>query len=458
MQVFRAPAAALTARRLDAWYYRPHFLAHAARSRRRFATHKALGELFHVLDGTHGSVATRPHTVAHFTIPFLRAQDIGNGWLHRWDGAFLTHADHVGLCRRSIIRRGDVLLNIMATTGGAGYFSNYFPPEANANRAVGILRAREPGLSEQFKRCLCVLLSSRIGHAALGRQLKGSIQQRLNLEDVAACEVPILPEELQGVLAGHVERAEWLRAEAVRLRRDLWRLARSEALEAALATPDRQGGRVPASQLGLRLDAKYYRPPALAVLEVCRRQGLALAELRPVISNGFEHRIFVSEGVPYITVADVVDGRLDLAGAPRIAADVAVPERARLNPRCVLVVRSGSVGGAAKVHAADCHACISSHLIRLEFATEEQAAAVAVFLNSAAGNCMLHKISSGAVQPEIGQSELLALPVPRFFLDRGAEILSYWDRIERARRLAERRLRDARLLADGLLDGAAPAP
>src|SRR5437868_2531614 len=83
-----------------------------------------------------------------------------------------------------------------------------------------------------------------------------------------------------------------------------------------------------------------------------------------------------SKGVPYTTVADIATGRLDLSSAPRIAADVAGPERAGLSPRCVLVVRSGSVGGAAKVHAVDCHACISSHLIRLEFANEEQAAAV----------------------------------------------------------------------------------
>src|ERR1041384_6288702 len=101
MQVFRAPAQELTPRRLDAHYYRPHFLEHAARRGRRFATHQALGELFHVLDGTHDSVTTRPQRDERFHVPFLRAQDVGNGWLNRWDGAFLTYEDHVGLCRRS---------------------------------------------------------------------------------------------------------------------------------------------------------------------------------------------------------------------------------------------------------------------------------------------------------------------------------------------------------------------
>jgi type I restriction enzyme S subunit len=447
MRAFRAAAATLTPRRLDAYYYQPHFVAHAARSRGR----RALGELFHVLDGTHAGVATRPRCDERFCIPFLRAQDIGAGWLRRWDGAFLSRQDHVGSCRRSVIRHGDVLLNIMATTGGAGYYADRYPAEANANRAVGILRARAADLPERFRRCLCVLLSSSVGHAELGRHLKGSIQRRLNLEDVAACRLPVLPQEVQSALAGHVARAERLRATAARLRDDLGRLTHDATLAAALATPDARSGRLPATQLGSRLDAKYYRSRALAVQEACRRQGLPLAQLRPTISNGFEHRAFVREGVPYLTVADVAGGRLDIDAAPRIAAGVAVPERARLNPRCVLVVRSGSVGAAAKVHAADAHAVISSHLIRLQFATEEQAAAVAVFLNSPAGNCLLHRISYGAVQPEIGQEELLALPVPRCYLQRGAELLRRWDRIEGALRAAGQALNGSRALADGLL-------
>ncbi|MGZ7283759.1 hypothetical protein ACXWQD_09880, partial [Streptococcus pyogenes] len=67
---------------------------------------------------------------------------------------------------------------------------------------------------------------------------------------------------------------------------------------------------------------------------------------------------------------------------------------------------------------------ISSHLIRLEFNEEETAAAVAVFLNSAAGKVLLHKISYGAVQPQIGQEELLALSIPEYILNDKAKCLS----------------------------------
>ena len=41
----------------------------------------------------------------------------------------------------------------------------------------------------------------------------------------------------------------------------------------------------------------------------------------------------------------------------------------------------------------------------------------------------------------------LALPVPRFFLDRGSQIMAYWGHIELALRSADRWLRGARLLA-----------
>ena len=94
------------------------------------------------------------------------------------------------------------------------------------------------------------------------------------------------------------------------------------------------------------------------------------------------------------------------------------------------MVRTGSIGTAIKVNILDKGCVISSHLIRLEFEEEETAAAVSVFLNSTAGKILLHKISYGAVQPQIGQEELLALYIPDYVLNKKTTCLTLLENYE----------------------------
>jgi type I restriction enzyme S subunit len=101
----------------------------------------------------------------------------------------------------------------------------------------------------------------------------------------------------------------------------------------------------------------------------------------------------------------------------------------------------------------DTHAAISSHLIRLRFKSEEEAAVVAAFLNSEAGRVLQRKVSYGAVQPQIGQDELLALPIPKSLLGSGESILSALNTEDAALRAAQRLTLTATTLVEHLIDG-----
>ena len=143
----------------------------------------------------------------------------------------------------------------------------------------------------------------------------------------------------------------------------------------------------------------------------------------------------------------------DLSSAPKIAHTTEVPDKAIIHERCALVVRMGSIGAAVKVDARDRGAAISSHLIRLEFEDEAIAAAVAAYLCSPAGKVLQHKISYGAVQPQIGQDELLALPIPQFVLDAKEQILTLVTEQESAIRASKSLTAVARALIEDLMEG-----
>ncbi|EPH5222602.1 restriction endonuclease subunit S, partial [Escherichia coli] len=258
----------------------------------------------------------------------------------------------------------------------------------------------------------------------------------------------------QKYIGDKVRQAEQLRAWAKRLAlsiEDL--LTSSDDYLSACRTPEKKITRPQLSDLSNRLDPKYYGNKAIAVHRFTRKTGTPLAALIKSVANGFEERSFIENGLAYITVSEVSSGRLDAQSAPKISKSIDVPQKAVIHETCVLVVRTGSIGTAVKVHALDKGCAISSHLIRLEFEDEETAAAVAVFLNSSAGKVLLHKISYGAVQPQIGQEELLALNIPEYVLNEKTQCLALLNSYELAIRSSKSLTVSAKNLVEALIEG-----
>lgn len=454
MKLYRTSPELLEDRRLDPYYYDPVFVEHEQLLRRSFLQRDTVGEAFHVLDGTHDSVDTRERADDEFTITFLRSQDIGDCLIRPNAGAYLRKSDHVGKCKRSKIYYGDVLLNIMASTGQSCVYFPSYPSEANANRAVGILRSRDASLSEDEKVFLSVLLSSRAGGLELARNLKGSIQQRLNLSDISEVRFPRLGPQICRYISNKVRQAERFREIATECNRNITRGSTTPEIDEALKSKESKSNRTSSHRINPgRLDSKYYALKQEELLRVCALQSnCSIADLSPAVSNGFEEREFVEDGLSYITVSELATGRLDLSNCPKINASTNVPTKAKIDPRCVLVVRSGSIGTAVKVHQRHSHAVISSHLIRLRFEDEYQAIAVAAFLNSSAGNCLMWKISYGAVQSQIGQDELLSLPIPTVVIQNQNQLLEWWNQRESSIEIAQSLVSTAKLLVEALIE------
>jgi type I restriction enzyme S subunit len=283
----------------------------------------------------------------------------------------------------------------------------------------------------------------------------GSVVPKVTAEALSL--VPVVTacwaSDAQRYIGDKVRLAERLRERARSLRRELEDQLSIAALVAALSTNDQRANRVSTSDLSPRLDSKYYGSRSMAVLHAAATNSVSIGSLVEEVSNGFEHRDFAADGTPYITVTEVSGGRLVLGTAPRLGAEVSIPKKAQLDTCCALVVRTGSIGVAVPVFQEDTHAAISSHLIRLRFKTEEEAAVVAAFLNSEAGRVLQRKISYGAVQPQIGQDELLALPVPKTLLDSAESILELLTTEDAALRAAQRLTTSATLLVESLIEG-----
>jgi type I restriction enzyme S subunit len=302
---------------------------------------------------------------------------------------------------------------------------------------------------------LTAFLFGKYGRRQLERRSLGSIIQYLGIVDSKTVLFPKLDDKAQAYIGDKVRQAERLRARARTLQADMDRLITLDPLQLALSSPNQRTNRVRAVQLEPRLDAKFYSPRSMRVFAAALAcDGVLLGDLKPEISNGFEHRTFVDKGRAYVTVTQVNSLRLDLSDVPYIPESIPVPDRARLTDRTVLAVRSGvTIGTVVKVHEEDCHACVSSHFIILRFSSDAQAAAVAVFLNSTQGRSLQDKIVYGGVIPQISQEDLLSLPVPRSVIDAGDQLLLLLNAKEVAARHAHRLTTAAKLLVEGLING-----
>lgn len=275
----------------------------------------------------------------------------------------------------------------------------------------------------------------------------------ISLYDVPKIPIPKLDDDSKKYIGDKLRQAERLRAWAKARGASIDALVSNDAMKSACEITQKQHNRPQPDDLSHRLDPKYYGNRAVSVLRQAKALGKPLSSLVKGIANGFEERVFFDTGRDYITVTEVSSGRLDLSSAPKIADASDVPDKAIIHERCVLVVRTGSIGTAVKVDARDRGAVISSHLIRLEFADEADAAAVAAYLCSTAGRVLQHKISYGAVQPQIGQDELLVLPIPQFVLNAKEQILTLVTERESAIRAAKALTTTAKLLIEGLIEG-----
>jgi type I restriction enzyme S subunit len=438
--------------RLDADFYRPEYLEFDHRAEARGLKLRQVVEFSSlVTDGTHKT----PNYVDS-GVPFLSAKNIRNGFVDASSGhKYVSAAEFDQLERWNCAPQPeDVLVAKSGSIGASGLAKGGYDRFA-VFESVAVIRP--VGVSSAY---LSAYLNSRLGQLQIRRNSKGAVIRHLHLEDLREVEVPLPDRRIQDYIGAKVELAERCRAAA----EDHWQKAVGlfQSLFAWSAPPQFSLTSVSAvAELEGRLDPKYYRREYLdAVREItaCEHGWEPIGDLVAEVSNGIEYRQFCSDGVPYLTVTNVEDGDLDTDGAPRIPVDAPISDRGRIVESDVLVVRTGSIGQAAVVQRDAASAIISSHFIRLRLDKGDlgQGAWLAFFLNTELGKALQFRVAYGAVQPQIGQDELLRLPVPRLKAEvRRALVRGFLSRSAlraHARRLVNEAKADVEALIEGTLD------
>lgn len=245
-------------RRLDAGFYNPEYVAaQAALARFPLRTMESLRA-----EGAPIGYGVVKPRFQESSVRMVRIQDFIDPFVDLESSASIDPAQMTEF-KRSACQSGDLLVAIGGYPGRLGLLPGLPDGVSGVNINQHVVRVRfAPGVDRYF---VTAFLMSSSGGRILARQVSGSVQAGINVEDFRLITVPIIDADAQRYIGDKIRQAERLRLRARRLeaavraeyRRELDRLGYREV-------PHRKSYR---ARLRDRLDPAYYDPAFTTVLD-----------------------------------------------------------------------------------------------------------------------------------------------------------------------------------------------
>lgn len=350
-------------------------------------------------------------------IRFLRIENINeDGSISHENIKHITEEMHTGFLRRSILCKDDILISIAGTLGKTGIVGEADLP-LNTNQAISFVRLIRGNLLPQY---IKMSIDNPKTQDMLISQTKVTSIPNLTLETIGNCAIPLAPLAEQQRI---VDRIESLFAKL------------DEAKEKAQAVVDsfetRKAAILHKAFTG-ELTAKWREEHGVGMESWKTHE---LAECFEIVS-GIQKtpaRSPKDNPVPYLTVANVYRGRIDLSDIRYFEVTSKEIEKLKLQDKDILIVEgngSGNEIGRCAIWHNELPLCIhQNHIIRMRRKTADILPEYALhYLNSEAGKSIMRersKTTAGLFNLSAGK--IKTIPLPMASLDEQSEIIHLID-------------------------------
>jgi type I restriction enzyme S subunit len=239
-------------KRLDANFYNPDFLAAQEKvGRFKLATLDALKA--HGYPIGYGVIKPRPQESS--SVRMVRIQNFEDPFVEI-ESAIGIDPEQMQEFQRSACKSGDILVAIGGYPGRLGIVPD-FPSSISAlNINQHVVRVRIG--DKIYRYYLVAFLLSEFGRKLLSRQVSGSVQAGINVEDFREITIPLVSSLSQKYIGDKVHQAERLRAWAKAEREKIDHYFDSLLNEITLNKPEKRFNRISNEFLIPRLNAEYY--------------------------------------------------------------------------------------------------------------------------------------------------------------------------------------------------------
>lgn len=442
---------ALTERRLNAEYYNPEYL----KDDEYLANWKQRS-----LD------SLRPKN-APIAYGVLKPDEIGDTYrvakAEYFDGMFVNTEDCEPISSelfsefaRSESREGDILIAIGGYVGRPARVQK-LPDKLflNINRHLARFRPDDKAIDPYFA---LAYLSSSLGERQLTREITGSVQAGINLEDLRLVPVPLPIRLVQTYIGNKVQQAERLRERSRELEAGI--KERFSFLSSDLQ-PKRKSWRVVATKVqSYRLNSSHYDSVILSMLDDAKHRVdlVSLGSLfgKNGISGGAtpQGAEYPEKGIFFVRVQNVQPLRLNLSDAVYLSSKQDQElRRSRCDVGEIILTITGYPGVAAIVMEDDLPININQHSVRFDIREEWEAEYVVAALSTKFLQMQVNRLAIGGTRDALDYTSVSNLLIPVLPIEIRRIIVRDVIAANLATRATDRLITAAKLLVEALIEG-----
>lgn len=382
-------------------------------------------------------------------VPFLKAEAIESPLVNDLALSYVTKATH-SLLSKSALKAGDIIMSTSGTVGRLAVLPDSIPV-ANSNQDTIKFSLSGTSYDSHF---VAAWLTSKYAQAFMSREAGGAVQQHIYLYNFKRIPLLKISPIAQQYIGEKVRQAERLRAWAKSLEAKLDSFV--QRYQPEQKTPSNLASMVSPDLLTDMLTATTYRDHYIKNQKNLRSRAktTSIFQFLQSVTNGFDERDELAEGLPYVKVADVSAGYINLKNAPKIRVSALDDASPKQKPRQgdLLLTRKGTFGVAAVVMEAIDFLC-SSEVFSCKPKKTEFMPILAWFLNSSAGSMQFWQFSTGTTMPGINQGNLGSILVPDFSDVDLDGFNSLYEQRHKAKKNSELLTETAKHLVEALIEG-----
>ncbi len=240
-------------------------------------------------------------------VPMLRTINIVDGLVNLDECVFIDIEKHKQL-KRSRVVKNDVLLSVRGTIGKSAVYSKNF--EANINAALVKITLKDNIIDPYF---LVAFFNCKYGRLQTERIANGAVQLNMNLTEAKSNLIPIPSPEIQKYIGDKVRKAEELREEAKRLKKEAEEILNAELklsyFNERVKDAPKTYNWIYGESIEIRIDSQYYINETNFINNEMYKKGLKLKRISEIanVGKGFSYTSLDNKSIPYIRISDLDD-------------------------------------------------------------------------------------------------------------------------------------------------------
>ncbi|WP_041846900.1 restriction endonuclease subunit S [Caldifermentibacillus hisashii] len=347
-------------------------------------------------------------------VPVLRTKDMKELTIILDDPIFISQEKHNEL-KGSKTYPGDIIISKTGQIGVVAVVPKIFN-EANLNQALCNIRVKEGIIDNYF---LAVFLNSKYGQYQFIRQGEGkAVQNGLTKDEILDLQIPVISPEIQKYIGDKVRKAEELREEAKRLKKE----AETFLYEMIQLKPLNDFDKDMFSFVNSnyidyeRLDSEYYKTKYITLEKLLKSKKVTSFK-DIIIESKYGASVpvdYTMVGIPFIRGNNLTDNEINIDDIVYLNKKLKDEVKDHhVNTGDILITRSGTVGISAVVDEKCDGFSFGSFMIKLRIDMRIwNPYYIAAFLNSFWGKWQIERLQNGAVQQNINLQEIGRIIIP----------------------------------------------